>query len=59
MPDTDAFTIGNTVEITGPVMTGDVGTVVHLDTQREKYLVRVGGATQNSFPAEQLRLFRA
>ncbi|WP_285136506.1 hypothetical protein [Microbacterium sp. lyk4-40-TSB-66] len=55
----DAFAIGDTVEITGPVMTGNVGTVVHLDTAREKYLVRVGGATQNYFPAEQLRLFRA
>ena len=59
MPDMDAFAIGDTVEITGPVMTGNVGTVVHLDTAREKYLVRVGGATQNYFPAEQLRLFRA
>lgn len=53
----DDFAIGDTVEITGATMTGNVGAIVYLDSEREKYLVRVGGSTQNFFSADELRLF--
>ena len=49
--------IGDTVQITGAVMTGNVGTVVSIDEKRGKYLVRVGGATQNYFAADELKIF--
>lgn len=53
------FSTGDTVTITGSVMTGNVGTVVHHDTGRDLYLVRVGAVTQNWFPASDLELFSA
>jgi hypothetical protein len=53
----DAFAIGDTVQISGPVMTGNVGTVVYLDEPSEKYLVRVGAAVQNYFDASELQTF--
>ena len=55
----DQFKVGDTVQMTGPVMTGNVGTVVHLDKKREKYLVRITDETQNYFTAAELKLFRA
>lgn len=54
-----AFGIGDTVQITGPVMTGNVGTVISIDEQRSKYLVLVTPVTQNYFPAAHLRIFDA
>ncbi|ROP27221.1 hypothetical protein [Pseudokineococcus lusitanus] len=53
------FAIGDTVQVTvqGAAMTGSVGTVVHLDTSRGLYLVRVGAAVQDYFPPEHLELF--
>jgi hypothetical protein len=51
------FTIGDTVQITGPVMTGNVGTVVSIDEKRARYLVRVGAVTQNYFAAGELTIF--
>jgi hypothetical protein len=52
------FTIGQTVQITGPVMTGNVGTVVSIDAKRAKYLVRITDETQNYFAAGDLTVFR-
>ncbi|GGF26474.1 hypothetical protein [Williamsia phyllosphaerae] len=52
-----AFAIGDTVQITGSVMTGNVGTVVHFDEGRGRYLVRVGAVTQNYFSEDDLELF--
>lgn len=54
----DEFAIGDTVRVTGPTMTGNVGTVTHKDEKREKYLVLFTHVTQNWFPAEELELFR-
>lgn len=53
----DEFEVGETVRITGRTMTGNVGTVVHFDGKRDKYLVRVGAITQNYFPAAELERF--
>lgn len=53
------FEIGETVRITGKTMTGNVGTVVHLDEKREKYLVRISDVTQNYFSADELERFSA
>ncbi|MGU3293711.1 hypothetical protein [Williamsia sp. M5A3_1d] len=52
-----AFRIGDTVQITGSVMTGNVGTVIHIDDERGRYLVRVGAVTQNYFSENDLTLF--
>lgn len=54
----DDFRIGDTVRVTGPVMTGDIGTVVFLFEERQQYLVRVGAAIQNFFSADELEAFR-
>ena len=54
MPD---FAIGSTVQVTGPVMTGNVGTVVSIDTAAARYLVRITDVTQNYFTADELTLF--
>ncbi|MCD2168176.1 MULTISPECIES: hypothetical protein [Microbacterium] len=51
----NAFAIGDTVEISGPVMSGNVGTVVYLDEKRGTYLVRFGGVTQNYFSPADLK----
>jgi hypothetical protein len=51
------FAIGDTVQITGPIMTGNVGTVVSYDTKRDQYLVRIDAVTQNYFLAHELRTF--
>jgi transcription antitermination factor NusG len=51
------FKIGDTVHITGAVMTGNVGTVISIDEKREKYLVRISGVTQNYFGADELKHF--
>lgn len=51
------FAIGDTVQITGPVMTGSVGTVVYLDEPRAKYLVRIDTLVQNYFSADEIELF--
>ncbi|EQM73230.1 MULTISPECIES: hypothetical protein [Microbacterium] len=53
------FAIGDTVQITGPTMTGNVGTVVSIDGKRGKYLVRITDVTQNYFTSEELKLFSA
>ncbi|WP_338661833.1 hypothetical protein VQH23_16555 [Pararoseomonas sp. SCSIO 73927] len=52
------FKIGDTVRITGPVMRGNVGTVVWKDDSGQRYLVRITAATQNYYPAAELELFR-
>lgn len=52
-----AFAVGDTVRIIGEVMTGNVGTVVSVDEDRDKYLVRISGVTQNYFSAGDLELF--
>lgn len=49
--------IGDTVQIIGAGMTGSVGTVVHRDEKRGKYLVRVGGSAQNYYDPEEIELF--
>ncbi|MFJ5985036.1 hypothetical protein [Lentzea sp. NPDC092896] len=51
------FKIGDTVQITGTTMTGNVGTVVHFDDEREKILVRITDVTQNYFSADELKAF--
>lgn len=53
------FGTGDTVTITGPVVTGNVGTVVHHDADRGLHLVRIGAVTQDYFPASDLALFSA
>ncbi|WP_413332093.1 hypothetical protein ACH82I_09360 [Brevibacterium sp. GP-SGM9] len=53
------FQIGDTVQIIDGAMKHSVGTVVYLDVPREKYLVRIGGSTQNYYPADQIELFTA
>lgn len=50
-------TIGDTVRITGSTMTGNVGTVVHLDEKRGKVLVRIDQQTQNYFTEDELEMF--
>ncbi|MBA8794745.1 hypothetical protein FHX74_002364 [Friedmanniella endophytica] len=55
----DTFTVGDTVQITGPTMTGNVGTVIWVDEKAERYLVRITPATQNYFTAAELELFRS
>ena len=40
-------------------MAGNVGTVVFIDDEREKYLVRFGAVTQNYFGADELKIFGA
>ena len=51
------FKVGDTVQVTGTIMTGSVGTVVHLDKRREKYLVRITDETQNYYRADELTTF--
>ncbi|MFJ6532352.1 hypothetical protein [Microbacterium sp. NPDC091662] len=53
------FAIGDTVQITGPTMTGNVGTVVSIDEKRGKYLVRITDVTQNYFTPDELKVFSA
>lgn len=53
------FKIGDTVRMTGRIMTGNVGTVVHLDEKRGRYLVRIDAVTQNYFPPEDLELYKS
>lgn len=53
----DDFTIGDTVQITGKIMTGSVGTVVYKDEKRGKYLVNVGGTAQNYYDPEEIEIF--
>jgi transcription antitermination factor NusG len=53
------FKIGDTVQITGSVMQGSVGTVVSYDEERQKYLVRITGEIQNYYPAHELKLYSA
>lgn len=49
-----AFEVGDTVQITGTTMTGNVGTVVHRDEAKDRYLVRIDAITQNWFTADEL-----
>lgn len=51
------FAVGNTVQITGTVMTGNVGTIISIDEKRKKYLVLVSPVTQNYFGADELKIF--
>ncbi|GGU06783.1 hypothetical protein [Nocardioides albus] len=51
------FSIGQTVRITGKTMRGVVGTVVHHDEKRGKYLVRVDGMTQNYYNPDEIEEF--
>ncbi len=53
------FAIGDTVQVMGRTMTGNVGTVVSIDEKRGKYLVRITDVTQNYFTADELKLFSA
>lgn len=55
----DAFKVGDTVQITGAVMTGNVGTIISIDDKREKYLVLISAVTQNYFTANELKIFTA
>ncbi|MFD4638612.1 hypothetical protein ACFWN2_14945 [Lentzea sp. NPDC058436] len=52
------FKIGDTVQMTGTTMTGNVGTVVHLDDDRGKVLVRIDAQTQNYFTPGELKIFQ-
>lgn len=53
------FSIGQTVRITGKTMTGNVGTIVHHDQKRGKYLVRIDGMTQNYYTETEIEVFTA
>lgn len=57
MANLEEFKIGDTVQITGTSMTGNVGTVVHLDEKRQKYLVRIASGMQNYFTGDELKRF--
>jgi hypothetical protein len=52
------FKIGDTVKITGAIMTGNVGSIVSFDEKQKKYLVRITHQTQNYYPAEELESFK-
>lgn len=54
----DEFAIGDTVQVTGPVMTGNVGTVIHIDEKRGRYLVLISNVTQNYFTATELKQYK-
>jgi transcription antitermination factor NusG len=56
-PEMQDFKIGDIVQITGSVMSGNVGTVVSIDEKREKYLVRISDVTQNYFASDELKRF--
>ncbi|MCR2824957.1 hypothetical protein [Microbacterium sp. zg.Y909] len=51
------FTVGDTVQATGSRMTGNVGTVIWIDEERERYLVLISPQTQNYFTADELRRY--
>lgn len=51
------FSTGDSVRITGPTMTGNIGTVIHHDAGHGLYLVRVDAVTQNYFQATDLEYF--
>jgi transcription antitermination factor NusG len=53
----DEFKVGNTVQVTGSVMTGNVGTVIWIDEKRERYLVLITPQTQNYFTASELKIY--
>ncbi|QEV99789.1 hypothetical protein F6J84_06555 [Microbacterium caowuchunii] len=53
----DEFKVGNTVQVTGSVMTGNVGTVIWIDKKRERYLVLITPQTQNYFTASELKIY--
>jgi hypothetical protein len=55
----DEFAIGDTVQVTGPTMTGNVGTIISVDEKRGKYLVLISNVTQNYFSADELKTFSA
>jgi transcription antitermination factor NusG len=55
----DEFAVGDTVQVTGKTMTGNVGTIISVDEQRGKYLVLISNVTQNYFAAEELKTFSA
>ena len=52
------FKIGDTVQATGSVMTGNVGTVIWIDEKRERYLVMVTPQAQNYFSGDELRIYK-
>uniref|UniRef100_A0A942Y9R8 KOW domain-containing protein n=1 Tax=Neobacillus citreus TaxID=2833578 RepID=A0A942Y9R8_9BACI len=52
------FAIGDTVQVAGPRMRGNVGTVVFIDVQRGRVLVRFGPVTQDFFSPGELEHFR-
>lgn len=53
----EKFEVGDIVRVTGAVMTGNVGTAVHVDHQRQQYLVRVTDVTQDYSAEDDLELF--
>lgn len=53
------FSVGDTIQVTGKAMTGNVGTVVSHDDERDKYLVRIDTFTQNYFRPDDLEPFEA
>lgn len=53
----EKFEVGDIVRVTGAVMTGNVGTVVHVDHKRQQYLVRVTDVTQDYSAEDDLELF--
>lgn len=53
------FKVGDTVQVTGSTMTGNVGTIISIDERRAKYLVLVSAVTQNYFTADELKIFEA
>lgn len=57
MSGMDRFKIGDTVQITSKIMMGSVGTVVHLDEKRQKYLVRTTAQSQDYFTEDELKIF--
>ena len=51
------FAIGDTVTITGTILKGSVGTVVYFDEIQGKYLVRIGGSTQDFYSPDEIEPF--
>ena len=50
-------TVGDTVQVTGTTMTGDVGTAVHIDEARGTCLVRVSDTSHEYVAADELERF--
>ena len=52
------FKIGDTVQVTSGAMAHSVGTVVYLNEETGKYLVRTGVGAQDYYSPDEIELFK-